>query len=182
MDNSFFFLETTLSFPVNKPVLLLHPRKTQWFPSSKADMISKELPFLHQNHQPLLTKNIHWKFILQCLKKELVFHTCSDTSMHPFTGDYPKTEQESQECWNKYTHLSWMNMNTMNTSGLLFVVTAQYHRNCTGSSTIDCLDPWCFTAMLPPLKKPLWNSIFCWVLPSPPPSKTTSAELPHSSH
>lgn len=31
-------------------------------------------------------------------------------------------------------------------------------------------------------EKTLWNNIFCWVLPNPPPGKITSAELSHSSH
>lgn len=31
-------------------------------------------------------------------------------------------------------------------------------------------------------EKTLWNNIFSWVLPNPPPSKITSAELSHSSH
>lgn len=140
--------------------------------------------FFHQNHQPLLTKNIYWKFIHKCLKKELVFH--SDMSMHPFTGHYPKTEQESQGWWNKYTHLSFP-MNTMNIS-LLYVVTTHSQIHLSVPQKLY----WSFYHWLPwymmlyshasTTEKILWNSIFCWVPPSPPPSKTTSAELSHSSH
>lgn len=95
VGNSLLFLENILNFLVDKPILLLHPRKTWWVSVSKAGTISNQLPFIYQNRQPLLTKNIRWKFILWCLKKELVFHIYSGMSMHPFTGHYPKTEQTS---------------------------------------------------------------------------------------
>lgn len=117
--------------------------------------------------------------------------------MDPFTGHYPKTEQESHDAGIN-THLSLLNgyheYQLVCSRYNPVVVTADVKIHPSIPQKLYCSFhhwlPWyvmLYSHTSTTEKNPygiglLWNSIFCWVPPRPPSRKTTSAELSHSSH